>query len=163
MGETHPGSNKVVMDFQPAQLPNLTQIQRDKLIKLLGSRYDPHKETAKMSCERYPTAPQNKNHLIETLESLLKESREGQDTFEDVPFDFRHARFKKSRPKFPEHWKLVGDRRSDLELKWHMNDSLERAKEREGNIVDSKKLMDLPKQAATEEPEMIVAERRKNR
>ena len=148
------------MDFQPAKLPNLTNLQRDKLIKLLGTRYNPHTATAKMSCERYPTAPQNKNHVVETLERLLKEAREGKDTFEDVPFDFRHAGPKKKKLKFPEAWVMNKDKELLLSVDRQARLEDELAREKDGLIVDGKKAMGLDV-AQAEQPEMMIAVRRK--
>lgn len=160
LGETHPGSAKVVMDFQPAQLPDLTQPQRNKLIKLLGTRYNPHTATAKMSSERYPTAPQNKSRVVETLERLLKEVREGEDLFEDVPFDFRHAPAKKARPSFPEEWKMTEDKELMLKIRRRQRLEDERAREARGMIADGKKAMGLGPEAYAEEPELVTALRK---
>ncbi|KAB8342858.1 hypothetical protein FH972_022456 [Carpinus fangiana] len=114
LGEHHPASKKVILDFSPSALPNLTPVQRSKLIKLLGPRYNPQTDIAKMSSEHHPTPAQNKRHLATTLDALLKECREGKDTFEDVPLDFRHHR-EKIIHKFPEEWKMTDERKLVLE------------------------------------------------
>ena len=163
LGETHGGSRKVVLDFSPSKLPSLTPSQTNKLIKLLGTRYDPHTRSAKMSCDRYPTAPQNKSNLIGTLEKLLKEVREGKDTLEDIPFDFRHARFEKPKLQFPREWKLDAERKRYLEERWQKAREQEGRREVDGKVVDGKMLIGVPLEAAGEEPEMVVAMRRKNR
>ncbi|KAI9661329.1 MAG: 37S ribosomal protein S24, mitochondrial [Alyxoria varia] len=116
MGETHPGSRKVAMDFSPHDLPDLTHTQRDKLIKLLGARYDPYKQQSRISSDQFPTSAQNKRHTLDVLDKLLYEARYGRDSFEDVPFDFRHA---KDRRKlvFPEAWKMTEERKEELRAK----------------------------------------------
>lgn len=104
------------MDFTPSAVPDLTAQQSIKLIKLLGVRYNPSKDRAKMSCEMFPTAAQNKRWLGDTLDKLLAEARDAKDTFEDVPFDFRHHK-PKPRHEFPEEWKMTGERRAYLDGK----------------------------------------------
>ncbi|KAL9053728.1 MAG: hypothetical protein Q9162_004602 [Coniocarpon cinnabarinum] len=163
LGEHHPAAKKVVMDFQPAQLPNLSKVQCDKLIKLLGTRYDPHSKTAKMACEQFQTAPQNKRHLITLLERLLTEAREGKDTFEDIPFDFRHARFEKPKLKFPKEWRVGEERKRYLEETWAKNRLAEQGREEQGRIADGKAAMGLPLEAMSEEPEMVVTQRRRHK
>ncbi|KAF4636342.1 hypothetical protein G7Y89_g1733 [Cudoniella acicularis] len=64
MGEQHPAEKKVVLEFSTSDMPDLTPLQREKLKKLVGVRYNPEKDVD-------PT-----------------------DTFEDVPLDTRHHHFK---------------------------------------------------------------------
>lgn len=75
MGEHHPAEKKVVLEFSPADMPNLTSIQRDKLRKLLGPRYNPEEDTVRMSCEMFETQAQNKRYLGDTVDTLLREAR----------------------------------------------------------------------------------------
>lgn len=75
LGEKHPAENKVVMEFSPSDMPNLTDVQREKLKKLVGVRYNPDKDVVKMSCESFETQAQNKRYLGDLLDSLLLESR----------------------------------------------------------------------------------------
>ena len=114
MGEEHPAAKKVVVELCVADLnpegqePRLTQVQRNKLIKLAGVRYNPSKDTIKMSCERFETPAQNKRYLGDLVNSLIAEATDPtKDTFEDIPFDFRHY-----KPPvvhhFPDTWKLGG-------------------------------------------------------
>ena len=163
LGEEHPAAKKVVMEFQPSQLPNLTEPQRNKLIKLLGVRYDPLKDMAKMACERYPTAPQNKNDLVQTIERLLKECREGEDLMQDIPFDFRHARFrKKEKAVFPEEWKMNARRRMELDMTWEFENDLDQQREVQGLIVDGRKEIGVPEELLEEtQPELVVATRKR--
>ena len=51
LGEQHPAEKKVVMEFCTADMPGLTEIQRAKLKKLCGVRYNPETDIVKMSCE----------------------------------------------------------------------------------------------------------------
>jgi small subunit ribosomal protein S35 len=108
MGETHPAASKVVLEFTSTDLAaslNLTPPQTLKLTKLLGTRYNHLTDTARMSCERFDHAAQNKRYLGDLLGSLVKEAREGKDLFEDVPRDDRHVKAKKKVP-FPDAWLL---------------------------------------------------------
>jgi hypothetical protein len=114
MGEDHPAEPKVVVSFSPSHPAlNLTPIQRAKLIKIAGARYNPSKDLITMSCETFDTGAQNKRYLGDLVEVLLKEARDPADTFEDIPFDFRHHR-PKPEFVFPEEWKLTPERKEAL-------------------------------------------------
>ena len=75
MGETHPAEKKVVMEFCIGDMPNLTKIQRDKLKKLAGVRYNPETDIVKMSCEMYESQAQNKRYLGDRVDELVKEAK----------------------------------------------------------------------------------------
>lgn len=75
MGEQHPAEKKVVLEFSPADMPNLTELQREKLKKLAGVRYNPETDIVKMSCEMFETQAQNKRYLGDVVDSLLVEAR----------------------------------------------------------------------------------------
>lgn len=115
MGEQHPASRKVVVEFCPADL-QLSATQTNKLIKLLGSRYNPSTQIARMSAESFETQAQNKRYLGDTVQTLIKEAKDPKDTFEDVPFDFRHHK-PKAKLRFPEEWLLTEERKKMLEEK----------------------------------------------
>lgn len=115
MGEVHPAARKVVVQFCTKDLPNLTEAQRTKLIKLVGPRYNPDTDMVKMSCEQFEAPAQNKRYLGDQVNKLLDEARNGADKFEDVPLDLRHHKSKK-RVQFPEEWKLKPTRVNDLML-----------------------------------------------
>jgi hypothetical protein len=112
MGEKHPSEHKVVVEFSPSKL-NITTIERSKLIKLAAARYNPSTDIVKISCESFETAAQNKRYLGDQVEVLIKEAKDATDTFEDVPFDFRHHKPKPFHA-FPEHWKLTPERKAAL-------------------------------------------------
>ena len=103
MGESHPAAKKILLEFCTSDLP-LTPTQRTKLIKLVGVRYNPQTDVVKMSSEMFETQAQNKRYLGDLVDTLMAEARDEKDTFEDVPLDFRHHRFK-TKPQFPESWK----------------------------------------------------------
>jgi small subunit ribosomal protein S35 len=77
MGEQHPAEKKVVVEFCPADMPNLTDGQRDKLKKLAGSRWNPETDIVKMSCEMFETQAQNKRYLGDLVDTILQEARVG--------------------------------------------------------------------------------------
>ena len=111
MGESHPAQSKVVVEFNInalAEASNLNEKQRVKFVKLLGVRYNPDRNLAKMSCEKYENAAQNKRYLGDLVQSLIKEAKDSKETFEDIPLDFRHHKPKKPL-RFPEHWKITKD------------------------------------------------------
>ncbi|KAK6530133.1 37S ribosomal protein S24, mitochondrial [Orbilia ellipsospora] len=120
MGARHPSQNKVVMECCPDDM-GLTNLQRDKLIKLCGTRYNPTRNILKFSCEMFEHQHQNKRWLSELIDKLVEEARDDTDTFEDVPFDFRHHKFKKQK-SFPKEWRMPAEK---LELKrlkdWRAN------------------------------------------
>ncbi|KAI7192573.1 hypothetical protein D0869_04562 [Hortaea werneckii] len=115
MGEHHPASRKVVVDFQPAHLAStLTGPQRTKLCKLAGPRYNPTTGTIKMNCESFETQAQNKRFLADTISKLIAEAKDTTDTFADVPLDTRHVK-RTLKPKFPREWLLTAERKAELE------------------------------------------------
>lgn len=74
MGEYHPAEKKVVVEFSPSDF-GLTEIQELKLKKMAGARYNPEKDTVKMSCESFEHQAQNKRYLAELVESLVIEAK----------------------------------------------------------------------------------------
>ncbi|KAL9623843.1 MAG: hypothetical protein Q9160_001835 [Pyrenula sp. 1 TL-2023] len=109
MGESHPAQKKVAVDFSLSDL-RLSPSARIKLTKLLGPRYNPRTESAKLSCEKFENPAQNKRYLGDLVNNLVKEAETGEDTMEDIPLDLRHAK-KKLRNAFPEAWKLSSDKK----------------------------------------------------
>ena len=75
MGEQHPAEKKVVVEFCPADMPNLTDLQKDKLRKLAGVRWNPEKDIIKMSSEMFQSQAQNKRYLGDLVDTLLTEAR----------------------------------------------------------------------------------------
>ena len=75
MGEQHPAEKKVVLEFTPADMPDLTNIQRNKLRKLAGVRWNPEEDIVKMSCEMFETQAQNKRYLGDLVDKLLEEAK----------------------------------------------------------------------------------------
>ncbi len=117
MGESHPAEKKVVVEFATkdvAKASNLTEVQRTKLIKLAGVRYNPDTDVIRMSSEKFEHAAQNKRYLGDLVSKLVKEAQDAEDKFEDVPLDFRHHKPKKLH-LFPEEWKLTGQRVEELQ------------------------------------------------
>lgn len=135
MGETHPAANKIVVEFCTRDLPGLTEAQRIKLIKLVGVRYNPETDVVKMSSEMFETQAQNKRYLGDLVDTLMAEAKDNTDTFEDVPLDFRHHKY---RPKlsFPEEWKLTPERKQQLEAERQQKRLGERKREQLGQLPD---------------------------
>jgi hypothetical protein len=77
MGEQHLAEKKVVVEFSPADLDELTDGQRLKLKKLAGPRYNPETDIIKMSCENYENQAQNKRYLGDLINSMIKEAKVG--------------------------------------------------------------------------------------
>lgn len=138
-------------------MPNLTPLQKDKLIKLAGPRYNPDKDVIKMSCELYDTQQQNKRFLGDTISKLLAEARDGKDTFADVPFDFRHHK-PRVRHEWPQEWNLTPERKQYLEEKRQTALRLDGERLNNGSLVDGQKIIEnsLPFMTpAVEEPVMV--------
>lgn len=75
MGEEHPAEKKVVVEFCPGDIPKLTPVQKDKLKKLAGVRYNPETEIIKLSSEMFESQAQNKRYLGDLVDSLVREAK----------------------------------------------------------------------------------------
>jgi small subunit ribosomal protein S35 len=75
MGEEHPAEKKVVLEFCPNDMPDLTPVQLSKLKRLVGVRYNPNTDIVKMSCEMFESQAQNKRYLGDLVDTLLREAR----------------------------------------------------------------------------------------
>jgi small subunit ribosomal protein S35 len=139
-------------------MPGLSQQQKDKLIKIAGPRYNPSTDIVKMSCEMFGTQAQNKRYLRETVNNLVKEARDGKDTFADVPFDFRHHR-PKTRFEFPKEWILTPERKQYLDSKRQQQLELDSGLRDAGKLLDGAKLVEkvLSSQQEIPVPEMMEA------
>lgn len=74
-GETHPAEKKVVVEFAPRDLADLTGAQRGKLVKLAGARFDPRSGIVKISCEMFELQAQNKRYLSDLVDRLILEAK----------------------------------------------------------------------------------------
>jgi Mitochondrial ribosomal subunit protein len=124
----------VVMEFSPHRL-DLTEVERSKLIKIAGARYNPSTRIIKIACESFETPAQNKRYLGDLVEVLIKEAKDATDTFEDLPFDFRHHRPKPVHV-FPEEWKLTPEKRAELLATRQARLEAERLREVDDAVVD---------------------------
>ncbi|KAJ4396491.1 37S ribosomal protein S24, mitochondrial [Gnomoniopsis smithogilvyi] len=161
MGEFHPAEKKVVVEFSPADF-GLTELQQLKLKKLAGVRYNPEKEVIKMSCESFEHQAQNKRYLAETVEQLIAEARDPTDTFEDVPLDLRHHKFK-AKPKFPKEWRMSEERMQEIVSYRKETKRLEQAKQAEGKLIDGLKVIEkahASRTAAESVPLLVAASSR---
>lgn len=154
LGESHPATNKVVVEFSPTDL-SLTPPQLTKLLKLAGVRYNPSTKIVKMSCESFDTQAQNKRFLGETIQALIKEAKDTKDMFEDVPLDFRHHKEKKFTP-FPEAWKLTPERKKYLEEKREKSRVLEDQRLNNGQLVDGKTVIETSLPLMGQREEVLV-------
>lgn len=157
LGELHPATNKVVVEFSPPDL-SLPPTATSKLIKLAGPRYNPSTQVVKLSCEQFDTQAQNKRFLGETIQSLVAAAKDTTDSFEDVPFDFRHHKQKK-RFEFPREWALTKERKAYLQEKRASDAKMQDERLNNGKLVDGKTVIEtsMPflEQAAVEEPVLV--------
>ncbi|SCU96862.1 LAFA_0G08504g1_1 [Lachancea sp. 'fantastica'] len=118
IGENHPNSRKVVLSLKTKDL-ELNDKEVHKFRLLARTRYDHLTDVFKMSSDRYPEAAQNARYLSDTLQALIKEAKNLEDDFSDVPLDTRHTTAKNLRKntrnyKFPEEWKRPQDAPKEL-------------------------------------------------
>ena len=89
-----------------------------------------------MSAENFETQAQNKRYLGDTVSSLIAEAKDpSTDSFEDVPFDFRHHK-EKPKLKFPDEWLLTEERKAELEAKRKARQDNERQRFVAGQVAD---------------------------
>ncbi|KAI9824641.1 MAG: hypothetical protein M1819_000842 [Sarea resinae] len=157
MGESHPAEKKVVLEFCTQDMPDLTEAQRTKLIKLVGVRYNPEKDLVKMSCEMFETQAQNKRYLGDLVDTLLREARDPTDTFADVPFDFRHHPIK-AKPKYPAHWRLTPARAAELTEKRALRHLLDTQRVSQGKLIDGHSVITKALSAAQAQQSPIMVE-----
>ena len=112
-----------------------------KLIKLVGPRYNPETDIVKMSSEMFETPAQNKRYLGDLVDTLIEEAKDETDTFEDVPLDFRHHKFK-PKVEFPEGWKLTREKKARLEEDRKMRLEQEREREVQGKLVEGVRVVE---------------------
>ncbi|KAI0009877.1 mitochondrial ribosomal subunit protein-domain-containing protein [Xylariaceae sp. FL0662B] len=158
MGEFHPAENKVVVEFSPQDLP-LDDAQQLKLKKLLGPRYNPETDIAKMSCEQFEHQAQNKRYLGDLVDKLIARAKDPSDMFEDVPLDTRHHTFK-VKPKFPKEWRITEERRKFIEDTRQKSLLLDQSKEEAGQLIDGKEKINQffnPPASKLEVPEYVKA------
>ncbi|KXJ90973.1 mitochondrial ribosomal subunit protein-domain-containing protein [Microdochium bolleyi] len=136
MGETHPAENKVVVEFSPRDLP-LTEPQQLKLKKLLGVRYNPETEIAKISCEQFEHQAQNKRYLGDLVDKLIVQAKDTTDTFDDVPLDTRHHKAK-PKIKFPVEWRMTAERRKFIDETRVQAQLTDETRAADGTLVDGK-------------------------
>jgi small subunit ribosomal protein S35 len=151
------------VEFSPADL-SLTPMQRDKLIKLSGARYNPSTQIVKMSCENFDTQAQNKRFLGERIHALIAEAKDSKDTFADVPFDFRHHK-PKPHYAFPKEWVLTPERKKALAEKRAEAAKLQDQRLHNGELVDGRTVIEtsLPFLEKQAEPVLVAAPRGKGR
>ncbi|KAI1211739.1 mitochondrial ribosomal protein [Annulohypoxylon truncatum] len=152
MGEFHPAESKVVVEFSPRDLP-LNDAQQLKIKKLLGPRYNPETDVAKISCEQFEHQAQNKRYLGDLVEKLIARAKDSSDMFEDIPLDTRHHTCK-TKPKFPREWRMSEDRRKFLEDTRQQSLLLDQTKEEAGSLINGK---DRIEQFFIEQPTMVTA------
>ncbi|EON68526.1 hypothetical protein W97_07784 [Coniosporium apollinis CBS 100218] len=166
MGEQHPAARKVVVEFSPFDMPELSYQQRGKLIKLCGARYNPSSRVVKMSCESFETQAQNKRYLGDLVNKLLTEARDPTDTFEDVPFDFRHHK-RKPNFAFPQAWLMTPERQKQLEEKRQQRLLLDQQRTQQGTLITGaeriQQAIENEALAAAAEPVVVEAQQQRGK
>lgn len=163
MGEFHPAEKKVVVEFSPRDM-QLTEAQQLKMKKLLGPRYNPETDVAKISCEQFEHQAQNKRYLADLVEKLVTQAKvylnhvavistrncvslttyvlkDPSDMFDDIPLDTRHHPIR-VKPKFPREWRMTEERRKFIEDTRQRSLLLDQAKEESGNLISGKETIE---------------------
>ena len=155
--ESHPASRKVVVEFTVSHL-KLGVREALKLKKLAGSRYNPERNMIRMSCESFETIAQNKRYLADTVNKLIAEAKDLEtDSFEDVPLDTRHHKFKK-RLQFPPEWNMTEERRLELDAERKRLMIAEGRKVEEGKIVSGAEAIESDRQIKLKQAEEPIME-----
>ncbi|KAK4466516.1 mitochondrial ribosomal subunit protein-domain-containing protein [Cladorrhinum samala] len=155
MGEFHPADRKVVVEFCPTDIQGLTQVQREKLMKLAGPRYNPEKKVIKMSCERFEHQAQNKRYLGDLVQKMIEAAKDPTDTFADIPLDTRHHKFT-VKPKFPKEWYLTPERKAQLEAERKEMMRIDQTKRLNGALVDGVLAIEAAKAAGMEAEAVMI-------
>ncbi|KAK4214642.1 mitochondrial ribosomal subunit protein-domain-containing protein [Rhypophila decipiens] len=160
MGEFHPADRKVVVEFSPKDVPELSEAQQLKLMKLAGPRYNPEKGLIKMSSDRFEHQAQNKRYLGDLVQKMITAAKDPTDMFEDVPLDTRHHDFK-VRPQFPKEWRITEERQKELQEIRRKALVLDEAKRKSGALIDGKEVIKnyLESMPAHREPEPSMVRR----
>ena len=137
-------------------MPNLSQVQCDKLIKLCGARYNPTTEIVRFNCESFPSQAQNKRYLADRVNKLLAEARDESDTFADIPFDFRYHK-PQIKHEFPKHWIITNTRKAALEERREQRLAFNKAKRTQGMLVDGLEHIRKNFEDARYEPQPVMA------
>ncbi|KAK1750846.1 mitochondrial ribosomal subunit protein-domain-containing protein [Echria macrotheca] len=155
LGEIHPADRKVVVEFAPKDLTDLTSAQQLKLMKLAGARYNPSTEIIKISCERFEHQAQNKRYLGDLVNKMIETAKDPTDMFEDIPLDTRHHK-QKIVHRFPKEWILTEERKAQLAAIRQQAYQLDKAKRETGTLVDGlETVKQLVKPAEAAEPVMV--------
>ncbi|CAO3647220.1 unnamed protein product [Cunninghamella blakesleeana] len=100
LGEGHPVERKVVLSVKVENL-KLSEVERHKFLLLAGPRYHVDTDELILSSEKFPHRKQNKKYVGDVLNRLLKETKDGKDTFADIPLNLRQP---KKKLIFPKEW-----------------------------------------------------------
>ncbi|KAG2226714.1 hypothetical protein INT45_001061 [Circinella minor] len=100
LGEGHPVERKVVLSVKVSDL-KLDDKEKHKFLLLAGPRYNVDTEEFVLSSEKFPHRKQNKKYVHDVLNKLLAESKNKDDTFEDIPLNLAQP---KKRLQFPKEW-----------------------------------------------------------
>lgn len=102
-------NSKVTLTVELKNL-NLQEDQAKKFILLCDKKFDHSKQTMSFSSSRFPESTQNARWLVETFNTLLKESKDlTKNGFKDIPINKRQRKQDKVKCEFPEGWKRPQD------------------------------------------------------
>ena len=91
----------------------------------------------------------------------MAEAQDGKDTFEDVPVDFRHVKWKK-RYIFPEAWKVTEERRKGLVEGREERGRLEEERRELGRVVDGMEAIEVALRTPVEVTPVSSLQQKKN-
>ncbi|KAI9003212.1 mitochondrial ribosomal subunit protein-domain-containing protein [Gaertneriomyces semiglobifer] len=109
--QPQPRNTKVTFHLRVSDL-GLTDVQRHKFLLLAGKLYDPYTDVVTVRSEtdeaRATDDVSDRAENVETLgrmvADMVREAREGKETFEDLPVDMRHVKPRRVGLEFPKEW-----------------------------------------------------------
>lgn len=108
-------NSKVTLSIKLKDL-KLKDAEAKKFMLLADEKFNHNTKKLIFSSSKFPESTQNARWLVETLNTLVKESKDlTKNTFEDIPVNTRQSKAVKPKFNFPEEWK----RPQDAPLKRH--------------------------------------------
>ncbi|KAI9296970.1 hypothetical protein K502DRAFT_340517 [Neoconidiobolus thromboides FSU 785] len=112
LGEEHPLDIKSIMVIDMEKLKGAKIFNEEEMHKLLlicSQHYFQESNQLRFSSKKYPTFLENKLNLIQLWNRIIKEVKEGEDKFLDIPLptfkpNSSHRRLSKEQINFPTEW-----------------------------------------------------------
>ena len=70
-----PGEHRVTVKLSLSAIPFENEQEKEILLQIVGSRYNPERDELKLSSEKFASRIENKRHLVGMLERIVASSR----------------------------------------------------------------------------------------